>query len=441
MAKDIQQRKLVFDEKILQKTLPHNLDAEKAVLGAIFLKSELFDDVIDFLMPYHFYSPQNRSVYEAMLSVKMKDHNIGEIAVMDYLRAQPNNTVFSDYLVELQDDLPIVKGIEQNARILVEKATLRSLIDASINIIQEAHTHETGPLTAITDRAESSILQAAEGHIIDHGKKLSTLVAQALNAFGGAAADNMGVKTWPQLDEMTTGLQPKTLTILAARPRMGKTACAISICAKAAEAGKNVAFFSMEMSDLEVAQRFLVAESTIPLHALRKGTIRSDEWTKVLNAADPITRWNITIDDYPSYTIMQLKSKARRMHRKTPLDLIVVDYLQLISHPGTHDRHLEVGEVSKGLKALAKELRIPVLALAQLNRQLEGRDDKRPILSDIRESGTIEQDADVILFLHRDHVYHSEADPFAAEIIVGKHRNGPTGTIRLEFNPELMTFK
>lgn len=434
---------------------PHSVDAEQAVLGGILLTPEVLDDVQSAIMAEDFYLPAHRLIFAACLTLMNQGAPVNMISVRAYLKdnALLEEAGGSEYIATLAQSVISSARADYYADIVRDKAQLRGLISACSGVISRCF--EPGLETkALLDESEASIMKVSERRSENTYESSASVTARLFDQLGerfkqrdGLTGINTGYKS---LNGITGGFQRSDLIILAARPAMGKTAFALNLALRAAEgsgehAGVPVAVFSLEMSTEQLIQRLLCARGRVNLSKLRRNFLTEEDWANLQVAADALTTAKIFIDDTPALSITDLRSRARRLKRKEKIELIVIDYLQLMraSHR-TDSRELEISEISRGLKALAKELDIPIIALAQLNRKLEERGDKRPILSDLRESGAIEQDADVIMFIYRDSVYNKPEVPperDAAEIILGKHRNGQIGTVPLVYIPAYTQFE
>lgn len=435
-------------DKILGRMPPANIDAERAVLGALLIHDEHFHKISDFLAPSDFYNASHAAIYQAMLSLTQRSARIDMVTLQDELI---KNDVLEKiggiaYLVALQEEMPMTGLIEQHARLVKEKAVLRELIGSALNIMARCYDQDADEIDQVLDNAEKIIFNISNKRTQQSFVQLTIWLQRTFKHLSDIKSHGKGVTGIPtghkKLDQLTSGLQNGDLIVLAARPSMGKTALALSIAAQAASLGKCIGFFSLEMAAEQLTIRLLSLESTIAQHNIRTALISSKDWIELTNAAARLAERKLFIDDTALLTIMDLRAKARKLKTEHQLDMIVVDYLQLIQTTKRHEnRHQEVSEISRSLKALAKELNIPVVALSQLSRAVDSRLDKRPMLSDLRESGAIEQDADVIMFLYRDVVYNPETEnPKSTELIIGKQRNGPTGTIMLEFIRESTRF-
>lgn len=438
-----------FSAPVRGRVPPQNLEAEKAVLSAILIENDAVHAVYTEIKPDDFYHPAHRMLYEAMIALKDANvpvdlHTLSEhLASRNLLEAVGGAVA----LAELVDYEPHAANVLHHARIVRDKATKRRLISVATEIVELGYdgAEDAGPLL---DAAESRIFEITQATSRPSFRSLHDEMqdtfdyVEALMHRGGELT---GLPTgYPDLDEMTGGLQPGELIIVAARPSMGKTALALNIARNAAvDHGKKVAVFSLEMTTRSLVLRLLAAEARIDSSAFRRGFIAHSDHTRLVTAAGRLASANIWIDDGSAATLLEIKAKSRRLKAERGLDLVVVDYLQLAHCDGAVERReQEISEISRGLKGLAKELDIPVLTLSQLNRGPEARADKRPMLADLRESGAIEQDADLIGFIYRDEVYNKESeDEGIAELIIAKQRNGPTGAIRLRFEGRFARFE
>jgi len=424
---------------------PHSIEAEQAVLGGLMLAPDALDKVADRLGEDDFYRRDHRQIWRAINELAMKGMPCDAITLGEWFESNGLADMVGGaaYLIELANATPSAANIAAYAEIVREKSVLRQLIDAGTAITEDGFRPEGRGVHEVLEAAEQRVFKIAESGA--RGKKDSVSMREAVtDAFRllteryQSRGQLTGITTgFTDLDELTSGLQPSDLVIVAARPSMGKTAFALNIAESAAlRAKKAVAVFSMEMSSSQLAFRLISSVGRIHQQNLRNGNLAEEDWPRVSNAISILTEAKIFIDDTPGLSPVELRSRARRLHREHGgLGLIVIDYLQLMQVPGNKEnRATEISEISRSLKGLAKELDVPVIALSQLNRSLEQRADKRPMMSDLRESGAIEQDADVIMFIYRDEYYNKEsADKGIAEIIIGKQRNGPTDTCKLTF--------
>lgn len=448
-SSDQLQLKFTSTEKALGRSLPFSLEAERAVLGALLLNDERSSDVIQLLSRSDFYSNANRMLYDALLALIEKHKHLDLIMVKDELEKRSELEAVGGlvHLVSLQEDISAIGLIEEHARIVKEKAILRELISSATTIITNCYSQDDKAIEAVLDEAEQTIFDIANKRSKPNFVQLNIWLRKTFEHLSDLKSNRQGVTGVPagyqKLDHYTSGFQPGDFIVLAARPSMGKTALALSLARNCAGEGFPVGFFSLEMSAEQLTLRMLASEARVPLQHIRNATVNSDEWMLVTGAAAKLSEMKIFIDDTALQTILDVRTKARKLKADHQIKMLVIDYLQLLSANGRHEnRHQEVSAISRALKALAKELAIPIIALSQLSRAVDSRVDKRPMLSDLRESGAIEQDADLIMFLYRDVVYNQETEePSMAEIIIGKQRNGPTGTVYVTYKREFTTFE
>lgn len=445
-----------MDSQVAQlRVPPHSIEAESSVLGGLLLDNGAWDRVGDLLLDSDFYRHEHKLIYAAIGSLVNASKPADVITVSEHLQNQGKAAEMGGlvYLNALAQYVPSASNIRRYAEIVRERSILRKLVSASDEIATNAFNPQGKAIDRILDEAEQKIFNIGEeGSRLKQGfQSMDTLVVALLDRVQEMADnpnDITGVPTgFYDLDRMTSGLQPGDLVVLAARPSMGKTAFAINIAEHVAlNEGLPVAVFSMEMGASQLAVRVVGSIGRIDQGHLRTGKLSDNEWPRLTEAIEKLRTVSLHIDETPGLTPSELRANARRLSRQCgKLGLIVVDYLQLMSGSGGSNgdnRATELGEISRGLKMLAKELQCPVIALSQLNRSVEQRTDKRPMMSDLRESGAIEQDADIIMFIYRDDYYNKESkDPGVAEIIIGKQRNGPTGTVRLTFLKNLTRFE
>lgn len=421
---------------------PNNPEAEQAVLSGILIESEALSRVSEFLVADDFYRESHRKIFRAMLALYEKSEPTDLLTVSNELRKQGEleNIGGSSYLATLVDYLPTAANIISYARIIKEKSVLRSLITISTEIITQGFA-EVDNVDQFLDEAEQMIFQLSEKRVRQSFYPVKEIVKETYRIIESLheRKDLSGVPTgFADLDRMTCGLQPSDLIIIAGRPSMGKTAFALNIAEHAACQKKIcTAVFSLEMNKEQLVQRMLCGLGKVDASKLRGGFLNQNDWTNLHRAADKLSQSPLFIDDTPALSVLEMRAKARRLKKEHNLGMIMVDYLQLMrASSRSESREREISEISRSLKALAKELHVPVIALSQLNRSVETRPEKhkRPQMSDLRESGAIEQDADVIAFIYRDEVYNKDtAEPGVAEIIIGKQRNGPIGTVKLAF--------
>ena len=428
---------------------PQNLDAERGVLGSILLMNEAIDEVGETLKADHFYSDAHQKMYAAIQQLYENGiRGIDAITLAEELvrRSDFEHVGGAAYLAQILEAVPHAAHVRYYATIVREKWMQRSLIYACTEILSESY-EASDDVEGLLQSAERRIFAILESQGDTASFAIGDILLEAFSRIEERlqkAGDVTGITSgFKDLDHQTTGFQPTELIILAARPSMGKTALVCNIAeAVARKSGKGVLLFSLEQSNLELAERFLSITARIDSHALRAGTLTDAQHDLLVRASDDLSRLPLFIDDKPGRTMTQIAAISRRQHRKSPLGIVIIDYLQLIEpdEKGA-PREQQIAQISRRLKFLAKELKVPVVALAQLNRGVELREDKRPRLADLRESGAIEQDADMVMFLHRPDAYDPEDRPGEAEIIVAKHRSGPTGLIRLTWRKEYMRFE
>ncbi len=423
---------------------PHSIEAEQAVLGGTMLVADAWDKIADRLIAEDFYRKDHRLIFQAISELVARNQPCDVLTIGEWFQhhGKTDEIGGAAYLIELAENTPGAANIRAYADIVREKSILRQLIDAGISTAEEAYHPDGRHSRDLLEAAEQRVFAIAETGA--RGRKSYTSMpdtAREVLRILHERYENRGQLTglstgFVDLDRWTSGLQGSDLVVVAARPSMGKTSLALNIAEHAALSDKkSVLFFSMEMSVTQLGFRLVSAIGRIDQTHLRNGDIAEEDWPRVTQAMSLLGKAKIFIDDTAALAPNEIRARARRIQREHGLGLIVIDYLQLMQVPGNKEnRATEISEISRGLKALAKELNIPVVVLSQLNRSLEQRTDKRPMMADLRESGAIEQDADVILFIYRDEYYHKDStDKGLAEIIIGKQRNGPTGTLKLAF--------
>ncbi len=437
-------------------TFPHSLEAERAVLGGIIEENEAIGRVSEHIGPEDFYRESHRHLFRRMLDLYQEGKPLDLVTLREALSRPGELERIGGlaYLSSLTEQVPHTANLEQYALILKEKSVLRKLLTATGEINELVLSGEL-EFKDILDQAERAIFEITEFQVSQSFTPVAKILDGTFKHIEQLYHRKEAITGIPTgldgLDRTLAGLQPSDLIIIAARPSMGKTAFALNLCQRAAlQARITVGLFSLEMSKEQLVLRMLTSEARVDASKVRTGHLEEDDWQHLIKGAETLYDAPIFIDDTPGITIHEVRSKARRLKQEHDMGLLVIDYLQLMSGGGkTQSREQEISEISRGLKGIAKELHIPVIALSQLNRSLESRTDKRPIMSDLRESGAIEQDADVIMFIYRDWVYkqrtmdEGEADEELkrkAEIIVAKQRNGPTGTVPLIFLGEYSTF-
>ncbi len=427
---------------------PHSIEAEKSVLGASLLSKDALFDVVEIVKPEDFYDANHKEIFEAILDLHRRNAPVDALTTAEELKKRGSLNMVGGraYVAALSSESFTTSNVSEYARIVSEKASIRRLIGMADDIVVKGYE---GSMDAgqIMDYAESGIFEISQKrqkgqytHIKDVLLENIQIIDKASQLDGGLTGVTTGFK---YLDNMTSGLQKSDLIILAARPAMGKTAFALSLSLNAAVKGKaSVMVFSMEMSKEQLGQRLLSMESKVGMQALKTGKLERRDWDDINIALDVLSKANIHIDDTAGISIMEMKSKCRRLKAEEGLDLVVIDYLQLMNPEGKADsRTQEISVISRNLKLLARELDCPVLVLSQLSRAPEQRTDHRPMLSDLRESGSIEQDADIVIFLYRDEYYNEDSEAHGeCEVIVAKQRSGPTGTVKVAWLDKLTKF-
>ena len=424
---------------------PHNEDAEASVLGAILLTEQALDGVLleVGLKPDHFYRPRHQLIFRAMIRLKEKaePEAVDALTVCDDLRSHGELEAAGTeaYVHSLPTVVPAVGAVLDYARIVRDDALMRGILDTTRRIQAEVLAHRGDPRDLI-ERAEAELFKIGHEGGLAEMRSIEDVLHEEIDKLEELSRKGVGLTGTPSgftdIDELTGGFQPGNLIVLAARPSMGKSTLATNIVENAAiEHGRPAALFSLEMSETELAHRFIASQAKVSSDELRKGRVKADRWPKVLRAVEKLARAPIFIDDSSDIGVLEMRAKARRLHAKHSLGLIVVDYLQLLRPDGRADSRVEaVGQMSRGLKILARELEIPVIAVSQLSRAVESRNPPIPMLSDLRESGQVEQDADVVMFVYREEYYDKESERLGeADIILAKHRNGPIGDVSLTF--------
>jgi len=433
------------------KLPPQNVEAEQSVLGGILIENDAINKVLEILTPEDFYRDAHRRIYNALINLSVRDEPADLITLTNELRKidQLDGAGGASYIASLIDSVPTAANIEYYARIVKEKSILRQLIQTSTEIITESY-QDRSDVESFLDEAERSIFQISENRVRPSFYPIRDIVKQSFKTLERLYEKKELITGVPsgfkELDQMTAGFQPSDLIIVAGRPSMGKTAFCLNVAQYAAiEKRTPVAIFSLEMSKEQLVIRLLCSEAHVEGTRLRTGFLSEGDWPRLTIAAGNLSEAPIFIDDTAALSVLELRAKARRLKADQGLGMVIIDYLQLMrGRARAESRQQEISEISRSLKAVAKELSIPVIAVSQLSRKTEERTGMRPQLSDLRESGAIEQDADLILFLYRDEVYNrSEDNPNRgkAEMIIGKQRNGPTGKIELAFLSKFTTFK
>ncbi len=451
----------------IEKIPPQNLEAEQSSLGSMMLERSALEKGMEILKAEDFYRPSHQEVFDCLISLAERDEPVDLITLQEELRKRGKleDCGGVEYMMSLVESVPTAANIEYYAKIVEQKSILRKLISAGTEIIGLAQ-NEDSEIDAITDQAERLVFGVAQRRMGEYFRSIAPLVSETWDWIDDRY-HNKGVASgiptgFDKLDNMTSGLQPSDFIILAARPSMGKTALALNFALNAAISSKQtVAIFSIEMSAEQLVQRMMCMRAKANAHRLRTGYFESSEWDRIAAASNELHMASIYIDDTTDLTHLAMRAKCRRLKAEHGLGLVVVDYLQLMrSHRNTENRNQEISEIARGLKSLARELKVPVIALSQLSRAVEKRDDKRPMLSDLRESGSIEAEADLVMMLYRPEYYNiKEVEDTEAisgktggaddgtrniettEILIAKHRNGPTGNVKIGFIRDFASFE
>ena len=441
---------MAFEDEILSRQMPHSLEAEQSALGSMLIDADCIKDVMDKLQPDDFYVKQNRDIFETIYTMFSYSKPVDGVTVAEEM--QKNGTyddqTTRNYLIELMEITPTSANVMEYVKIIQNKSLLRSLAKAAGEItamVQEG----LGEAGDILEASEQRIYAIRRGRSSQELTPVAQLIKPFLDRLNELASGKTGLPGLPSgfsaVDQKIHGLNRSDLILLAARPGVGKSSFAMNMALNVArQTQKTVAVFSLEMSKESLMDRMLCAWGRVDMGRVRRAEFLDDtDWKKLADAADDLSRAKIFIDDTAGLTPLALRARCRRLKAEHGLDLVMVDYLQLMHSSRNESRELEISDISRNLKALAKEMKVPVLALSQLNRKVEERTDKRPVLSDLRESGAIEQDADLIMFIHREDQYNKKGDKpktGIAEIILGKHRNGPTGTVELAYRSQYTAF-
>ncbi|WP_235779643.1 replicative DNA helicase [Sinomonas notoginsengisoli] len=437
-----------FRDSDAGRTPPQDIVAEQSVLGGMMLSKDAIADVVEVLRGVDFYRPAHEAIYEAIIDLYGKGEPADAVTVSDELtkRGEINRVGGPAYLHELIQSVPTAANAGYYAEIVAERAVLRRLVSAGTKIVQLGYGQD-GEVEDLVNQAQAEVYAVAERRAAEDYIPLSQVMEGAMDEIEAAGHRGGGLTGVPtgfyELDELTHGLHPGQMIVIAARPAVGKSTFALDFARSAAIKHKMATvFFSLEMGRNEIAMRLMSAEASIQLQDLRRGTLRDDQWSKIASVLGPLNESPLFIDDSPNMSLMEIRAKCRRLKQQHDLKLVVLDYLQLMtSGKKVESRQQEVSEFSRALKLLAKELNVPVVALSQLNRGSEQRQDKRPMISDLRESGSIEQDADMVVLLHREDVYNKESPRAGeADILVAKHRNGPTKDIVVAFQGHYSRF-
>ena len=438
-----------MDENVIKRIMPHSLEAEQSVIGSMFIDAEAIAAATEQISGEDFYNRQYGVVFDTIVELNNEGKPIDFVTLQDRLRSKedvPPEVSGLDFLTNLIAAVPTSANIKYYAGIVAEKATLRRLIRTNEEIANTCYSGKES-LDTILESTESKINEVVQKKNVKEFVPIRTVVMNAMDKIEKASKLHgtvTGIATgFIDLDYRTAGMQPSDLVLIAARPSMGKTAFVLNIAQYMAfRKDVTVAIFSLEMSKEQLVNRLLAMESHVDSQNMRTGNLKDEDWTKLVEGADIIGKSNLIIDDTPGISIAEMRSKCRKYKLEHNLGIIMIDYLQLMSGSGKSDsRQQEISDISRSLKALARELNVPVIALSQLSRAVEQRPDHRPMLSDLRESGAIEQDADVVMFIYRDDYYHKDTEKKdIAEIIIAKQRNGPIGTVELVWLPRYTQF-
>ncbi len=438
-----------MNEPMMDRVPPHNREAEQSVIGAIFLDPQSLITASEILLADDFYHNAHKKIFETMLRLSDQGKAIDVVTVTEELSAKKEieDVGGLSYLLELANAVPTAANVAHYAKIVEEKALLRRLIRVATKIVEDGYTRED-EVEALLGEAEKKMMEVANRKNAGDFKHVKDVLVETfdnIERLQSQKGDVTGIPTgFRDLDNITAGFQRNDLIIVAARPSVGKTAFALNVAQSVAvQARENVAIFSLEMGAEQLVMRMLCAEGNIDAQVLRTGALTTEDWGKLTMAMGSLSNSGIFIDDTPGVRINEIRAKCRRLAQEHGLGMILIDYLQLIQGSGKpgENRQQEVSEISRSLKGLARELKVPVIALSQLSRGVEQRQDKRPMMSDLRESGSIEQDADIVAFLYRDDYYDKESESKnMIEIIIAKQRNGPTGTVTLAFKKEFNKF-
>lgn len=438
------------DDAVIKRILPHSEAAEQSVIGSMMMDKQAILTASEIITREDFYQQQYGILFEAMVELYNAGKEVDPVTLQNHLREKkvPKEISDMEYVRDLLNVVPTSANIKHYAEIVAEKATLRRLIRAAEEVTNNCYMDDQ-PLEQLMEESEKKMFQVFQQKNASDFESIKSIVMKTLDTIEKASHTSGNVTGhatgFTDLDFKTSGMQPSDLILIAARPSMGKTAFVLNIAQYMAfHHGKHVAIFSLEMSKQQLVTRMMSMESHVGSQSLRNGKLKDDEWKQLIETAGVIGESNLIIDDTPGITIREMRSKCRKYKLEHGLDIIMIDYLQLMSGSGgksSESRQQEISEISRSLKGLARELNVPVIALSQLSRAVESRPDHRPMLSDLRESGAIEQDADVVMFLYRDDYYHKDSENKGiCELIIAKQRNGPIGTVNLAWLPEYTKF-
>lgn len=436
-------------EEWQKRVLPHSIEAEKSVLGSMLIDRDAITVASEALLGEDFYIKQNEILFDSMIELNNENKPVDPITLLDRLKEKdiPPEMSSMEYVMDLVNSVPTAANVKHYAQIVSEKATLRKLIRVNEDIENSCYT-QSDPVEVILEETEKKVFKVVQKRNAGDFVPISVVVNNALDKISTAAKNKGSVTGIPtgftDLDYRTAGMQPSDLILIAARPSMGKTAFVLNIAQHVAiKQHLPLAVFSLEMSKEQLINRMFSLQSGVDAQKLRVGNLNESDWENLIEGASDIGQSKLIIDDTPGISIGELRSKCRKYKLETGLSMIMIDYLQLMTGSGKsgESRQQEISDISRSLKSLARELQVPVIALSQLSRAVEQRPDHRPMLSDLRESGAIEQDADVVMFIYRDDYYNKESDKKGiSEIIIAKQRNGPIGTVELAWLPELTKF-
>ena len=429
------------------KSSPQSIEAEKSVLGSMMIDKNVIAQAVEILSAEDFYRDAHKYIFKSIVEMYQRDEPIDEITLLEHLKSTDRleKSGGISYITEIGSSVLTTANVKSYIKIVEDKATLRKLIDSSTKIIESCYNNQDD-VEKVIDVAEQKIFDLAEKKSSSDFEPLSDILERGFeqietlfNNKGEVTGVGSGFK---DLDDLTSGFQKGDMILIAARPSMGKTTFALNIAEHAAlREGKSVVIFSLEMSKEQLAYKLLCSEANVDMLKLRTGNLEDKDWENIARASGPLSSAKIYIDDTAGVSIMEMRSKCRRLQRESGIDLILIDYLQLMSGSGEESRQQEVSEISRNIKAIAKEMQCPVIALSQLSRAPEQRADHRPMLSDLRESGSIEQDADLVMFLYRDEYYNKETEEKnVAECIIAKQRNGPVGNVKLAWIGQFSKF-